>query len=151
MEVVIRAAVMFAFLWLVTRAVGKRELGQLSAFELVLLVSMGDLVQQSITQEDYSLSGGVLTIGTFALLSVLLSWLSWRFPRSRKVLEGRPAVVVRDGEPLERVLAYERLTRTELLAASRKHGVRDLPDVELAVLENDGSLSFFTRAQAQTG
>ena len=151
MEIVIRAAVMFAFLWLVTRAVGKRELGQLSAFELVLLVSMGDLVQQSITQEDYSVSGGVLTIGTFALLSVLLSWLSWRFPRSRKVLEGRPAVVVRDGEPLERVLAYERMTRTELLEAARKHGIRDLADVELAVLENDGSLSFFTRAGAQTG
>lgn len=151
MEIVIRAAVMFAFLWLVTRAVGKRELGQLSAFELVLLVSMGDLVQQSITQEDYSISGGVLTIGTFALLSVLLSWVSWRFPRSRKVLEGRPAVVVRDGEPLERVLAYERMTRTELLEAARKHGIRDLADVELAVLENDGSLSFFTRAQAQTG
>jgi uncharacterized membrane protein YcaP (DUF421 family) len=150
MEIVIRAAVMFAFLWLVTRAVGKRELGQLSAFELVLLVTMGDLVQQSITQEDYSLSGGILTIGTFALLSVLLSWLSWRFPRSRRVLEGRPAVVVRNGEPLERVLADERLTRTELLAAARKHGVRDLADVELAVLENDGSLSFFTRADAST-
>lgn len=145
MEVVIRAAVMFCFLWLVTRAVGKRELGQLSAFELVLLVSMGDLVQQSVTQEDYSVSGGMLTIGTFALLSVLLSYLSWRFPRSRRVLEGRPAVVVRNGEPVERVLADERLTRTELLAAARKEGVRDLADVELAVLENDGSLSFFTR------
>lgn len=145
MEVVIRAGVMFGFLWLVTRAVGKRALGQLSAFELVLLVTMGDLVQQSITQEDYSVSGGMLTIGTVALLSVLLSYLSWRFPRSRRVLEGRPAVVVRDGEPVEQVLADERLTRTELLAAARKHGVRDLVDVELAVLENDGSLSFFTR------
>ena len=145
MEVVLRAAVMFCFLWLVTRAVGKRELGQLSAFELVLLVSMGDLVQQSITQEDYSVSGGVLTIGTFALLSVALSWTSWRFPRSRRVVEGRPAVVIRDGLPQERVLADERLTRSELLAAARKNGVRDLADVELAVLENDGSLSFFTR------
>lgn len=148
MEVVLRAAVMFCFLWLVTRAVGKRELGQLSAFELVLLVSMGDLVQQSITQEDYSVSGGVLTIGTFALLSVALSWTSWRFPRSRRVVEGRPAVVIRDGRPQERVLADERLTRSELLAAARKNGVRDLADVELAVLENDGSLSFFTRAGA---
>jgi uncharacterized membrane protein YcaP (DUF421 family) len=149
MEVVLRAAVMFCFLWLVTRAVGKRQLGQLSSFELVLLVSMGDLVQQSITQEDYSLSGGVLTIGTFALLSVLLSFTSWRFPRSRKVLEGRPAVVVRDGELQEQVLADERMTRTELLEAARKNGVRDLSDVELAVLENDGTLSFFTRAGSE--
>jgi uncharacterized membrane protein YcaP (DUF421 family) len=137
---------MFGFLWLVTRAVGKRELGQLSAFELVLLVSMGDLVQQSVTQEDYSVTGGVLTVGTFALLSVGLSYLSWRFPRSRKVLEGRPAVLMRDGEPAEDVLAHERLTMTELQEAARKNGIRDLGDVELAVLENDGSISFFKAA-----
>jgi uncharacterized membrane protein YcaP (DUF421 family) len=142
-EIVIRATVMFAFLWLVTRAVGKRELGQLSAFELVLLVTMGDLVQQSITQEDYSVTGGMLTIGTFALLSVALSWVSWRFPRSRPVLEGRPAVVVRDGEPQEDVLAAERMTRSELMEAARKQGVRSLREVDLAVLENDGSISFF--------
>jgi uncharacterized membrane protein YcaP (DUF421 family) len=80
-EIVIRATVMFAFLWLVTRAVGKRELGQLSAFELVLLVTMGDLVQQGITQEDYSVTGGMLTIGTFALLSVALSCATARLRR----------------------------------------------------------------------
>jgi uncharacterized membrane protein YcaP (DUF421 family) len=146
MEIVLRAVVMFGFLWLVTRAVGKRELGQLSAFELVLLVSMGDLVQQSVTQEDYSVTGGVLTVGTFALLSVGLSYLSWRFPRSRKVLEGRPAVLMRDGEAAEDVLAHERLTMTELREAARKNGIRDLGDVELAVLENDGSISFFKAA-----
>ncbi|MDQ1618038.1 MAG: hypothetical protein QOE19_607 [Actinomycetota bacterium] len=146
MEIVLRAVVMFGFLWLVTRAVGKRELGQLSAFELVLLVSMGDLVQQSVTQEDYSVTGGVLTVGTFALLSVGLSYLSWRFPRSRKVLEGRPAVLMRDGEPAEDVLAHERLTMTELQEAARKNGIRDLGEVELAVLENDGSISFFKAA-----
>jgi uncharacterized membrane protein YcaP (DUF421 family) len=144
-EIVIRAAVLYCFLWLVTRAVGKRELGQLSAFELVLLVTMGDLVQQGITQEDYSVSGAMLAVGTFAVASVALSWTSWRFPRSRKVLEGRPAVVVRNGEPLEDVLAAERMTRTELMEAARKDGIRSLADVELAVLENDGSVSFFSR------
>lgn len=146
MEIVIRAAVMFAFLWLVTRAVGKRELGQLSAFELVLLVTMGDLVQQAITQEDYSVSGGMLTIGTFALLSVGLSYVSWRFPRSRPVLEGQPAVVVKNGEPQEQVLAYERFSVSELLEAARKEGIRDLDEVDLAVLENDGTVSFFRRS-----
>ncbi len=146
MEIVIRAAVMFGFLWLVTRAVGKRELAQLSAFELVLLVTMGDLVQQGITQEDYSVSGGVLTIGTFALLSVGLSYVSWRFPRSRPVLEGQPVVVVRGGETQEKVLAYERMPVSELLEAARKEGIRDLAEVDLAVLENDGSISFFRRS-----
>jgi uncharacterized membrane protein YcaP (DUF421 family) len=146
MEIVIRAAVMFAFLWLVTRAVGKRELAQLSAFELVLLVTMGDLVQQGITQEDYSVSGGVLTIGTFALLSVALSYISWRFPRSRPVLEGQPVVVVRGGETQEKVLAYERMPVSELMEAARKEGIRDIADIDLAVLENDGSISFFRRS-----
>jgi uncharacterized membrane protein YcaP (DUF421 family) len=146
MEIVIRAGVMFVFLWLVTRALGKRELAQLSAFELVLLVTMGDLVQQGITQEDYSVSGGMLTIGTFALLSVALSYISWRFPRSRPVLEGQPVVVVRAGKTQEKVLAYERLPASELLEAARKEGIRDIEDVELAVLENDGSISFFRRS-----
>ncbi|MGZ4603526.1 MAG: DUF421 domain-containing protein [Kineosporiaceae bacterium] len=146
MEIVVRAAVLFLFLWLVTRGVGKRELAQLSAFELVLLVSMGDLVQQGVTQEDYSITGAVLAIGTFALLSVSLSYASWRFPGSRRVLEGRPTVVVRDGEPQEEVLRYERLPVTELMEAARKQGIRDLAEVDLAVLENDGTLSFFRRS-----
>ena len=146
MEVVIRAAVMFAFLWLVTRTVGKRHLGQLSAFELVLLVTMGDLVQQGITQEDYSVSGGMLTIGTFALLSVALSYASWRFPRLRPALEGRPAIVLEGGKTNDRVLAHERFPLSELQEAARKRGIRDLGEVDLAVLENDGSISFFTRS-----
>lgn len=148
MEIVIRATVLFAFLWLVTRAVGKRELGQLSSFELVLLVTMGDLVQQGVTQEDYSVSGAVMTVATFALLSVLLSYVSWRFPRTRRALEGRPAVVVRDGRMQHDIMRLERLTDTELLLAARKQGIRDIATVDLAVLENDGSISFFATSGA---
>ena len=146
MELVIRAAVMFAFLWLITRAVGKRELGQLSAFELVLLITMGDLVQQGVTQEDYSVTGAILTVGTFALLSVALSYITWRFPRSRPAVEGQPAVVVRSGEVQEKVLKYERLPMDDVLEAARKEGIRDLAEVDLAVLETDGSISFFRRS-----
>ena len=147
MEIVIRASVMFVFLWVVTRVVGKRELGQLSSFELVLLVTMGDLVQQGVTQEDYSVTGAFLTVGTFALLSVALSYISWRFPRSRRALEGQPVVVVRHGELQHDMMRLERLTDTELFEAARKEGIRDLADVDLAVLENDGSLSFFQRSR----
>jgi len=146
MELVIRAAVMFAFLWLITRAVGKRELGQLSAFELVLLITMGDLVQQGVTQEDYSVTGAILTVGTFALLSVALSYITWRFPRSRPAVEGQPAVVVRSGEAQMKVLDYERLPMDDVLEAARKKGIRDLAEVDLAVLETDGSISFFHRS-----
>ena len=145
MEIILRATVIFTVLWLVTRVVGKRELGQLSAFELVLLVTMGDLVQQGVTQEDYSLTGAVLAVATFALLSVLLSYVSWRFPRTRPAVEGQPAVVVRDGRMQSDVMRMERLPDTDLLEAARKQGIRDLADVDLAVLENDGSVSFFRR------
>lgn len=145
MEIILRATVIFTVLWLVTRVVGKRELGQLSAFELVLLVTMGDLVQQGVTQEDYSLTGAVLAVATFALLSVLLSYVSWRFPRTRPAVEGQPAVVVRDGRMQGDVMRMERLPDTDLMEAARKQGIRDLADVDLAVLENDGSVSFFRR------
>ena len=145
MEIILRATVIFTVLWLVTRVVGKRELGQLSAFELVLLVTMGDLVQQGVTQEDYSLTGAVLAVATFALLSVLLSYVSWRFPRTRSAVEGQPAVVVRDGRMQGDVMRMERLPDTDLMEAARKQGIRDLADVDLAVLENDGSVSFFRR------
>ncbi len=90
MEIVYRAAAIYFFLWFITRVVGKRELGQMSAFELVLLVTMGDLIQQGVTQEDYSITGAMLAVGTFALLIVLFAYLSWRFPRSRPALEGLP-------------------------------------------------------------
>jgi uncharacterized membrane protein YcaP (DUF421 family) len=143
MEIVIRATVLFFFLWLVTRATGKRQLAQLSAFELVLIIAMGDLVQQGVTQEDYSVTGAMLAVGTFAVLSVFLSYVSWRLPRTRSVLEGRPVVVIRDGRMLEDIMRRERLTDTELLEAARKKEIRDLAAVDLAVLENDGSISFF--------
>lgn len=149
MEIVIRAVVMFGFLWLVTRVVGKRQLGQLSAFELVLLVTMGDMVQQGVTQEDYSVSGAVMTVGTFALLSVLLSYVSWRFPGTRRALEGRPVVVVRDGAMQHDIMRLERMTDTELLEAARKEGIRHIEQIELAVLENDGSVSFFQRSESR--
>jgi len=151
MEIVIRAAVMFAFLWAVTRAVGRSTLGELSTFELLLYVTMGDLIQQSVTQQDYSITSGVLTISVFALLTVGLSWLQWKFPRTRSVIRGKPVVVVRDGRLLPTPARQQRFTESDLLATARKQGIRDLADVELAILEADGKVSFFTAAHSSEG
>ena len=145
MEIVIRAATMFVIVWVITRVVGKRELGQLSAFELVLLVAIGDLIQQSVTQEDYSLTGGILVVATFAVLTVTLSYVSWRYPRTRPVIDGRPTVVLERGRPRDRVLRYERLPMDELMEAARSNGIRDLAEIQLAVLETNGSFTFFVR------
>ena len=149
MEIVVRAAVVYLFLWFVTRVVGKRELGQMSAFELVLLVTMGDLIQQGVTQEDYSITGAMLVIGTFALLLVLFSWVSFRFTRTRAAIEGMPVVVVQDGEMRSDVMHYERLDRDELFEALREQGIDDLTKVRVGVLEPDGKFSFFTEEDHQ--
>ncbi|GAA1133162.1 DUF421 domain-containing protein [Nocardioides aquiterrae] len=145
MEIVIRAAVVFVFLWLVTRAVGRSTLGELSTFELLLYVTMGDLVQQAVTQQDYSVTAGVLAVSTFALLTVVLSWVQWRFPRARPVLTGRPVLVFADGRPIEDGMRRERLSLEDLLVAARQQGIRSTAAIEYAVLEADGRISFFTR------
>ena len=145
MEIVVRAAVIYLFLWGVTRAVGRSTLGELSTFELLLYVTMGDLVQQAVTQQDYSVTGGILAVSVFALLTVVLNYVQWRFPRTRKVIQGEPIVVVRDGRVQERATRSVRLSDTDLLATARQQGIRSIADVELAVLESDGRVSFFTR------
>lgn len=142
MDIVFRAAVVFGFLYVFTRALGKRELAEMSAFELIVLVTIGDLVQQGVTQEDYSVTGAVLAVSTFGLLSLTLGYLSFRLPRARPLLEGSPVLVVRDGELLDDVLKLERLTRDEVLEAARDQGIRDLVDVEVGILEPDGKFSF---------
>lgn len=143
MEIVLRALVMFVFLWLVTRAVGRSTLGELSTFQLVLYVTMGDLVQQAVTQQDYSLTGGALAVGTFALLTVTLSWVQWRFPRTQPVIVGRPVLIVAEGRVLEDTMRQQRLSLAEFLAAAREQGVRRTSEIEYAVLEADGRISFF--------
>jgi uncharacterized membrane protein YcaP (DUF421 family) len=150
-EIVVRAAVVFVFLWIVTRAVGRSTLGELSTFELLLYVTMGDLVQQAVTQQDYSVTGGMLAVGTFALLTLSLSWLQWRFPRVRPVVTGRPLVVFRDGQPVEENMRTQRLSLADLLVSAREEGIRSTSQIEYAVMEADGRISFFTRKSDSDG
>jgi uncharacterized membrane protein YcaP (DUF421 family) len=129
LEIVIRALVIFAFLWVVTRAVGRSTLGELSTFELLLYVTMGDLVQQAVTQQDYSITGAVLAVGTFAVLTVALSWTQWRFPGTRDVITGRPVLVMAHGEPDEASMRRQRLSVPDLLVAAREQGIRRTSDI----------------------
>ena len=151
MEIVVRAAVIFIFLWIVTRAVGRATLGELSTFELLLYVTMGDLVQQGVTQQDYSVTAAMLAVGTFSLLTVAISWSQWHFPRARPVITGRPLLVLEDGKPVEENLRTQRLTIADLLAAAREQGIRRTSEIEYAVLEPDGRISFFTRGSDDSG
>jgi uncharacterized membrane protein YcaP (DUF421 family) len=151
MEIVIRAVVVFVFLWIVTRTVGRSTLGELSTFELVLYVTMGDLVQQGVTQQDYSVTSAFLGVGVFALMTVGLSYISWRWPASRAIIRGSPSIILRDGIPLLDSMKRERLAVDELVTAAREQGIRRLSDIDMAILEADGRISFFTRDAAQSG
>lgn len=142
MEIILRATVLYFFLWAVTRGVGKRELSEMTAFELILLVTMGDLIQQGATQEDMSLTGAALAVGTLALLIMVFAYLSWRFKGLRPALEGVPVVVIQEGRPLDEVLKIERLTLDEICEAARNQGISDLAVVEIGVLEPDGKFTF---------
>jgi uncharacterized membrane protein YcaP (DUF421 family) len=144
MEIVVRAAVLWLFLWVVTRAVGRSTLGELSTFQLIMFVTMGDLIQQGVTQQDYSATGAVLAISTFAVITVVVSYANQRWSRLLPITHGVPVIIVRDGQPDLKALTAERMSIHDLFAAAREEGIRKLSDIELAVLEADGKISFFS-------
>jgi uncharacterized membrane protein YcaP (DUF421 family) len=147
MEIVLRASITFAFLFVLTRGLRRRALADLAPFELILLVTVGDMVQQGITQEDYSLTGSVLAVSTFGFWVSVLSFLSWRSDRARRVIDGTPLVIVQDGQPIDRALALEHLPLAEVREAARQKGIADLASVRLAVLEPSGRISFITNEE----
>jgi uncharacterized membrane protein YcaP (DUF421 family) len=142
MELVVRATAIFFFLWLLTRGMGKRELSQMTAFELLMLVTVGDLIQQGVTQEDTSVVGAMLAVGTLAFWALTFSYLSFKLKPARSVLEGLPVVVIRDGTVKHEFISAERMTLDELKEEARNQGVDDLGKVRVGVLEPDGKLSF---------
>ena len=145
MDLVIRAAVAFALVYLLTRVIGRRELSSLQPFDLIMLVMIGDLVQQGVTQNDFSVTGAILVGGVIGLLTVLVSFVSFRFPRLRPALEGEPVIVVEDGKPIDRNLRRNRITLEELAAAARQQQIASIGDVRWGVLETNGQLSFIPK------
>jgi len=142
MEIVLRAVVIYFFLWLLLRAMGKRELAEVTAFELVVLVTLGDIVQQGVTQEDMSVTGAVLAISTFGLLAVGSSFVARRFPATRRVLKGRPSVILRHGELVDGTIRALRMTTDDIAEAARKRGYRHLDQLDWIIVEDDGKFSF---------
>ena len=142
MDIVLRTVVVFFLLLVVMRAVGRRELNTMEPFDVILLIVIGDLVQQGVTQSDYSLTGAITVLATIALLTVSTSYLSFRFRRLRPVLEGEPLVLLEDGRPIARNMRRERITVDELRASAREQQIVSLDRVHLAILETNGRISF---------
>jgi uncharacterized membrane protein YcaP (DUF421 family) len=149
MDVVLRAIFGFLFLFLLTRVVGRRELSTMEPFDVILLVVLGDLVQQGITQSDYSITGLVLVAGTMGVMTVIVSYLAFRFRRLRPVLHGEPIVLVQDGEPLLANLKRERITTEELAASARFQAqLESIRDAKWAILERNGQISWIRKEPA---
>jgi uncharacterized membrane protein YcaP (DUF421 family) len=145
MDIVIRAAIAFAFIFFLTRVAGRRELSSMEPFDLIMLIVLGDLVQQGVTQSDYSVTGLVLAAGTIALMQILVSYLNFRFKRARMVLDGEPIVLIEDGRVLLRNVHRERITRGELEEQARLNQIESLEKVRWAVLETSGQISFIPK------
>jgi uncharacterized membrane protein YcaP (DUF421 family) len=145
MDLVIRTTAIYLFILLATRITGRRELNSLEPYDIIVLVVLGDLVQQAVTQSDNSVTGAIIVISTIMLLSVLTGWLGFRFRGARRVLEGEPMILVQDGRPIRRNLQRERITVEEVEAEARLQQLGSLDDVRWAVLETDGQISFVTK------
>jgi uncharacterized membrane protein YcaP (DUF421 family) len=146
MDLVLRAVFVYILILVVTRVVGRRELGEMEPFDLILLIVIGDLVQQGVTQSDQSLTGTTIVIATLSVLTVGTSYLGFRFRRLRPLLEGDPIVLIADGEVRERALRRQRITDDELAAEARQQSIGSLDDVRFAILESSGKISFITKS-----
>lgn len=147
MDLVLRAAVVYVIVLGFTRALGRRELSTLQPFDLILLVVIGDLIQSGVTQNDLSVTGILLVLATIGVLQVFTSFLSFRFRRMRRVLQGEPVVLVRNGEIIQRNLRRERLDSADLAEKARLNGIATMDDVKWAVLETNGDISFIKSSE----
>jgi uncharacterized membrane protein YcaP (DUF421 family) len=145
-DIVLRAAVAYVFILFVLRIIGRRELSTLTPSDLVLLVVMGDLIQNGVTQSDQSVTGVFLAVSTFALLTVAVSVLTYKSRRAQTLIEGVPMILVQDGKPVEENLRSERLNIDAVAEEARGQGIERLDEIKWCVLESSGSMSFIKAA-----
>ncbi|HUL72486.1 MAG TPA: YetF domain-containing protein [Vicinamibacterales bacterium] len=140
-ELIVRCVVVYGFMLVLLRITGKRQVGQLAPFDLVLLLVLSNAVQNSMTGGDNSLVGGLLAAFTLVTLNLGVGFVTYRSKGLEALVEGRPQVLIHNGKLYERALHDAKLTRHELDAALRRAGCADVEDVHYAVLENNGAIS----------
>lgn len=146
MDSVLRAAALYVVLLVLFRAIGRRTLSDMTAFDFVLLLVIGEATQQALLGEDFSLTNAVLVITTLALSDVGLAWATMRWGRLGRMVTGLPMVIVADGKPLEDRMRRARVTRDDVLEAARRtQGLARLDQVRYAVVETNGGISVIPR------
>jgi uncharacterized membrane protein YcaP (DUF421 family) len=144
-EFVLRALLVYGFRLIPLRHTGQRQVGQLAPFDLVLLLVLSNAVQNSMNAGDNTVAAGFILVGTLLAVNGVMSWFTWRNKRAELLLEGRPQILVHHGLLDERILASERITRHELMAAVRQAGIADLEDVHVAILETNGRINVIAK------
>ena len=144
-ELIVRSVVIYVFLIVLLRITGKRQVGQLAPFDLVLLLVLSNAVQNSMNGGDNSLIGGMVSATTLVVLNFVVAFATYRFKAVEVLVEGRPQVLIHNGRLYEQALTEARLTRHELDAALRRASCADIEDVRYAVLENNGEITVLPR------
>src|SRR4051812_8427828 len=145
MDPVFRALILFCAVYLLLRVVGPRELAQLAPIDFVLLIVLGDAIQQGLTQDDYSVTGALIVIISIAAIQVLFGYSAFRWKRVRQALEGEPVILLEDGSMIDKNLKRARIAPDELAEEARLQQVSSLDDVAWAVLETSGKISIIPK------
>jgi len=148
-EIPLRTALVYFSILVGVRLAGKREIGQMTAFDLVLLLLLSNAVQNAMTGPDTSVVGGIEAAVTLFIVNALIVYAAFRIPRVKKQLAGRATLLISNGQIITQNLHTELITQDELLAALREHGVESPAEVALAVLEVDGSISVVRREDVE--
>jgi uncharacterized membrane protein YcaP (DUF421 family) len=146
-ELIFRVALIYAGVFLLLRIVGKRHVGELAPFDLVVLLILSECVQNALIGDDKSVTGGLIAAATLFGINQVVGRISWRNKRAERLLEGTPRVLVRHGRVLKQVLAEEQITHSELLEALRREGCSSLSKVRYAILEPSGDITIGLRAE----
>lgn len=150
LEIVLRAAIIYAVVLIGIRLTGKREVGQMTPFDLVLLLLIANAVQNAMTGPDTSVTGGLVAAATLLVVNALVTYLVWRYKKVRRLAEGTPTILIHSGKILKENLAKEKVTSEALHQALREHGIASVEEVKLAVLEIDGSISVLKNEEMPT-
>jgi len=140
-DIAARSAIIYLVLWAGLRLFGKREVGQFTLFDLVLVLLVANAVQPAMTGPDSSVTGGLVIIATLFVLNRVIAFLRPRSPFLRGLVEGHPTIIARDGHWIPAALRREDLDEDDCVMALREHGYDDVSEVALAVLETDGTIS----------
>jgi uncharacterized membrane protein YcaP (DUF421 family) len=145
MDLVIRALILFGGVYVLLRVVGRRELAQMAPIDFILLIVLGDAIQQGLTQDDYSVTGALITIFTIAVIQVVFGYLTFRSKKVRFVMEGEPIVLIENGKIIDKNLRRSRIAEEELAEEARLSQVASLGDVAWALLETSGKISIIPK------